>query len=247
MRSCLTHSRSVSRLRPSSLGDLGNGLVAGAHQRHRVTTEFGWVDGRHPERPLDSRAANSQAVRETGSTPAGTVARLARQLIEQCRRLTAEINDLTREIERLAIQAALSLLALPGCAALTAAKIIGETAGSTGSNPGTPAPATTAPRRCRCGHRTAAGIDSAGQGIVSSTPLSTASRSPRPTGTPTPEPSSTNAERTETAASKHSARSNDVYQMSSTAPSTTTSPSRSTPPLDRGAVDRPQAQAQTDL
>jgi transposase len=60
---------------------------------------------------------------------AGTLARLARQLIEQCRRLTAEINDLTREIEQLAIQAAPSLLALPGCAALTAAKIIGETAG----------------------------------------------------------------------------------------------------------------------
>src|SRR4030095_6600904 len=51
------------------LGDLGDGLVAGAHQRDRVTAELGWVDACHPEPPLDGVAANCRGVRETGSTP----------------------------------------------------------------------------------------------------------------------------------------------------------------------------------
>lgn len=59
----------------------------------------------------------------------GTVARLARRLVDQCRQLTAEINQLTRQIEQLTAELALTLLAICGCAALTAAKIIGETAG----------------------------------------------------------------------------------------------------------------------
>jgi transposase len=79
-------------------------------------------------RSLD-RAKTWRLLDERLAGEAGTIARLARQLTEQCRRLTAEINDLTGEIERLAVQAAPSLLALPGCAALTAAKILGETAG----------------------------------------------------------------------------------------------------------------------
>src|SRR4029450_567142 len=49
--------------------DLGDGLVAAAHQRHRVTAELGWIDACHPEPPLDGPAANSRGVRETGSTP----------------------------------------------------------------------------------------------------------------------------------------------------------------------------------
>ena len=59
----------------------------------------------------------------------GTVARIARELVGQIRALTATINDLEREIGRLVAGLAPSLLALTGCGPLTAAKLVGETAG----------------------------------------------------------------------------------------------------------------------
>jgi transposase len=59
----------------------------------------------------------------------GLVARLARDLADRCRELSAEIAKLTAEIEVLVEQLAPSLLAICGCGPLTAAKILGETAG----------------------------------------------------------------------------------------------------------------------
>jgi transposase len=59
----------------------------------------------------------------------GTVARLARELVERIRSLTADIDQLTKEIAALVTGMAPTLLAVPGCGALTAAKILGETAG----------------------------------------------------------------------------------------------------------------------
>ena len=73
-------------------------------------------------RNLDSLAASLED-RE------GLVARLARELVRRCRELTVEIKQLEREIAALVEQLAPSLLAIRGCGALTAAKIIGETAG----------------------------------------------------------------------------------------------------------------------
>jgi transposase len=61
----------------------------------------------------------------------GTVARIARDLVERCRALTVEIDRLEQEITALVQQLAPSLLAICGCGALTAAKILGETAGIT--------------------------------------------------------------------------------------------------------------------
>jgi transposase len=49
-------------------------------------------------------------------------------LVDHCRLLTHKINDLEREITALAQQLAPTLLAVVGCGALTAAKILGETA-----------------------------------------------------------------------------------------------------------------------
>jgi transposase len=60
---------------------------------------------------------------------AGVVARLARELANRCAELTAVITALEKEIAQLVKQLAPALLALPGCGPLTAAKIIGETAG----------------------------------------------------------------------------------------------------------------------
>jgi transposase len=59
----------------------------------------------------------------------GVVARLARTLVDKCRQLTVEINDLEAEIGRLVVTLAPSLIAIVGCGPLTAAKILGETAG----------------------------------------------------------------------------------------------------------------------
>jgi len=59
------------------------------------------------------------------------VARFARDLLARIVELSTAIRDLEREIEALVRTAAPLLLDLPGCGALTAAKIIGETAGIT--------------------------------------------------------------------------------------------------------------------
>jgi len=59
----------------------------------------------------------------------GLVARLARDLTVQARQLTTTIRDLEAEIDESVTKLAPALLAIPGCGPLTAAKIVGETAG----------------------------------------------------------------------------------------------------------------------
>jgi transposase len=59
----------------------------------------------------------------------GRVATIAAELVERCRDLTRQINELERDIAALVAPLAPTLLALRGCGALTAAKIVGETAG----------------------------------------------------------------------------------------------------------------------
>jgi transposase len=59
----------------------------------------------------------------------GTVARLARELAQRCHSLTQAIVELEKEIAALVEQVAPSLIAIRGCGPLTAAKILGETAG----------------------------------------------------------------------------------------------------------------------
>ncbi len=59
----------------------------------------------------------------------GTVASIARQLVNQIRSLTVVIKELERETTELIAALTPNLLALVGCGPLTAAKIVGETAG----------------------------------------------------------------------------------------------------------------------
>jgi transposase len=60
----------------------------------------------------------------------GVVAELARDELADVIALTRRVNDLERRISARASRAAPALLALPGAGALTAAKIVGETAGA---------------------------------------------------------------------------------------------------------------------
>src|SRR5215203_79121 len=79
-------------------------------------------------RSLDAQRTLDE-VRDHLHDQAGVVARLAVELTERCAELTITIKALEKEITELTTQLAPALLALPGCGALTAAKIIGETAG----------------------------------------------------------------------------------------------------------------------
>jgi transposase len=60
----------------------------------------------------------------------GTQARIARELTGRCRALNAEIGALEAEVGALAGALAPELLALPGVGGLTAARLVGETAGA---------------------------------------------------------------------------------------------------------------------
>lgn len=55
-------------------------------------------------------------------------AEIARELVDRIAELTTRVNQLERRISSMAAELAPSLLALEGCAGLTAAKIVGETA-----------------------------------------------------------------------------------------------------------------------
>ncbi|MEB4212447.1 transposase, partial [Mycobacterium sp. 94-17] len=65
------------------------------------------------------------------ATQPGLVAELARDELADVTRLTEAINTLAKRISERVRAIAPALLAMPGCAELTAAKIIGETAGVT--------------------------------------------------------------------------------------------------------------------
>jgi transposase len=79
-------------------------------------------------RGLDRAVVLAGLERDLATAP-GTVGRIARELVGRIRDLTASINELEREIGRLIADLAPSLLALVGCGPLTAAKLVGETAG----------------------------------------------------------------------------------------------------------------------
>jgi transposase len=81
-----------------------------------------------PARSLD-RARVLTALAGELAAREGIVARIARTLVDRIRELTLEIDALERELGRLVRDLAPELLALVGCGGLTAAKLIGETAG----------------------------------------------------------------------------------------------------------------------
>jgi transposase len=113
------------------LVDHRDDLVA---QRTQIENRLRWhlhelMPGDEPApRSLDHAIVLAELERRLAGLP-GTVARIARELVARIRELTLAINSLERQIASLAVQLAPSLLALPGCGSLSAAKLVGEVAG----------------------------------------------------------------------------------------------------------------------
>jgi transposase len=113
------------------LVDRREDLVA---ERTRMINRFRWhlheLDPHlDPSKTSLNRAKTRAALAEQLARFDGLVAELARDILADIDRITGVINALERRISHRVEEQAAGLIGLPGCAALTAAKILGETAG----------------------------------------------------------------------------------------------------------------------
>jgi transposase len=82
-----------------------------------------------PRRSLGTLKVLDRLGRRLARRQQSVQVRIARELVAHCRELTRQADGLEREIETLVRREVPQLLALPGCGALTAAKLVGEIAG----------------------------------------------------------------------------------------------------------------------
>lgn len=114
------------------LADHRDDLVA---ERTRIQGRLRWhlhdlgIGAEVPPKALRSTRWLDRVEAQLGGA-GGVQARIARELTQRCRELNAKITALGREIEQLAAELAPELLALPGIGGLTAARLVGETAGA---------------------------------------------------------------------------------------------------------------------
>ncbi len=104
------------------------------NQRTRIAAQVRWhlheLDPalEIPSRGLRRKTVVGQLQQRLNHVP-GVVARITRDLLIRCEQLNAQIAGLDAELRDLVRVLAPSLLAIPGCGVLSAAVIIGETAG----------------------------------------------------------------------------------------------------------------------
>jgi transposase len=79
-----------------------------------------------PAGGLDRAVWLDRLGRRLSSAEQSVQVRIARELVGRCRSLTRTILELDRELERQAVATAPTLLELPGCGAISAAKLLGE-------------------------------------------------------------------------------------------------------------------------
>jgi transposase len=79
-----------------------------------------------PAKALDRPVHLDRVGRWLTRRPAEVQVRVARELVVRCRSLTRTIVELDRELEQRTAQTAPALLELPGCGAITAAKLLAE-------------------------------------------------------------------------------------------------------------------------
>jgi len=89
-----------------------------------------WPELELPAGCLDRIVWLDRIARKLARAEQGTRVRIARELVKEIRRRTRRIKELEREIAALVKAQAPELLELEGCGALTAAKLIAETAGA---------------------------------------------------------------------------------------------------------------------
>lgn len=124
-----THDEASRELK--LLVDHREDLVA---QRTAIINRFRWhlhrIDPALDPSPRSlDRGKTRAGLREVLAEVSGIDARLARELLEDIEALTVRANALQREITTLVTDQVPALLEVPGCGPLTAAKIVGETAG----------------------------------------------------------------------------------------------------------------------
>jgi transposase len=101
-------------------------------QRRRTQQRLRWhlhaLDPAYavPLRKLSRPSQLEQVSRWLAHRPKQMQVRLARDLVSRCRVLNPEIAELDRELEERVAEIAPALLELPGCAGVTAAKLLAE-------------------------------------------------------------------------------------------------------------------------
>jgi transposase len=103
-------------------------------ERTRISSRIRWhLHELDPELVVPDRGLRRlcvlDQVDEALASMSGMVAEICADLVGQCRDLTKRINELERDIRTRVHRVAPALLEVPGCGPLTAAKIVGETAG----------------------------------------------------------------------------------------------------------------------
>jgi transposase len=88
-----------------------------------------WAELEIPAGALDRMVWLDRVARKLSRAEQGARVRIARELLRTIRERTRRASELEREITALVRAQAPELLALPGCGALTAAKLVAETAG----------------------------------------------------------------------------------------------------------------------
>jgi transposase len=117
------------------IADHRDDLVA---ERTRAQNRLRWhlvelcpdLEASLPKRSLDRQVQLDRVARALRRLPAGARVRVARELVTRIRALTREINALEGELRVLVRAQRPRLLAETGCGALTAATLIGRTAGA---------------------------------------------------------------------------------------------------------------------
>src|SRR5215203_4498671 len=79
-----------------------------------------------PPGALDRPLWLDRVARRLGRAEQTVQVRIGRELVGRCRNLTRTIQELDRELQQRSSETAPALLALPGCGALSAAKLLGE-------------------------------------------------------------------------------------------------------------------------